>query len=265
MVKRRNKKERSTINRLGLLSLLKKIYLGGAIDECVIQISKGQIEAEVVDITNNIVVITNSRSASPKLGSISVGLGSVDTILKFLGSISAKDLDVKISGDGSRFELGVNKWKRKLNYLASMPELISTRLRMDADDDTNYKKQFKDMAEVSFELTQEDAKDLISYISVVRSKIVTITANEEDLVKIVVGKSTEHQFELTIEEDLLGDDPEGDFVIVTNGENLAKVLAAVEFDEDNPPMVGLAEDSPITITDGDTIWGLTPVEDLEGE
>jgi len=262
MGKKLKKREKSTIVRNQLLSTLRKIYLGGAINECVLTIEGGVALAEVVDITNNIIVLTKTASVASKGVSLHVGLGNIETVIKFLGSINTEKIFTEMSEEKERLFIGNKNFVRKLSYLTSNPEMISTRLRMDEDDEQDYWDQFTSIPEVTFELTKDDAKDLISYIGLNNSKVVTIDVG--DSIVFTIGTNTEHKFSIEISDNFENDD-EAEFTIKTNGENLAKVLGVVEIDEEEPPVIGLADGYPIVVMEPEVIWGLTPMEEQEGD
>lgn len=256
---KKNKKAKAiTITRESLLSSLKKIYLGGAIAECLLDVHKGKATCEVVDITNSIVVLEKRRVGS-KNWSDRYGLGNIEVLIKFLSSIQDKKLVIKTTEAGRMIIAGEDK-RRRLDYLTTLPNLVSTRLRMDENDDQDYAKEFRNMTSVSINISSDFIKDFNSYLSVLKSKIITIKV-EDDECTFILGASTEHQFQLSIQSEHIDNEGEEDITVQTNGENVAKVFSVMEMDGDELPTISIGEDTPVIVEDGTTMWALTPYND----
>ena len=261
-IKRRNKKTSSgpTLKRQQFLALLKKVHLNGAINECTVTIGSGIATVEVVDITNSIIVLHTPQmdtgvAVGSKAFSASFGLGNMEVLIKFLSTLGDDDVKVEVSDAGDRLVIASKNGRRKIDYLATLPDLISTRLRMDEDDDEDYIERFQSMVEVSIEMDQDLIKDLVSYLATPKSKVATIEV-EKDQIRFVVGTSTEHRFEVTTKADC-GET----FSITTNAENLGKVLANVDFGDSALPTIGLSDSGPIVVEDGFCLWAIVPYED----
>jgi hypothetical protein len=267
MIRRRKKSSGDTIQRQLFLDVLKKVHLGGAINECVLVLEDGNCTIEVVDITNNIVVVAKCSKMASKGVSNTIGLGNIEVIIKFLSSIAVEGLTFATSKDGDRMTLGASKGSRKLQYLTSVSELISTRLRIEEDDEHDYAENFRSMPTVVVDLTPEDVKSIVSYIGLVKSKLVTITVTKKAAVSFITGSSTEHNFTVEVDKDLVRTSTEFDdaFEVKVNGENLAKVLSALEFGDEESSTIAFADECPLVVEDDETLWALTPIEDNEGE
>jgi len=257
-IKKNKKSSDITINRERILSSLKKVYLGGAIGECLLVVKKGVATCEVVDITNSIVVLEKGRIGSKSLSG-QFGLGNIEVMIKFLASVPDDKLIVATEDTGRMIITGKNK-RRSLDYLTTLPNLIATRLRMDSSDKTDYVKEFQKMTDIAVTVPSDFIKDFNSYLSVLKSKIVTFDINDERCM-VTLGASTEHQFQLRIPEEYIENDDEEEIIVQTNGENLSRVFSVMETNDDESPTMSIGEDNPIVVEDGSTMWALTPFKD----
>jgi len=256
---RRSKtRNNSTIKRKNLLDLLRKVNLGGIINECVLNVDNGIGKICAVDITNSLIVIIETRVMSKKT-ECKLGLGNIDLLIKFLNALNDDSLEFEVKE--SRLEINNPNKSRKLNYLLSQPDLVSTNL--DSKDDP--KKKILKMAELTTNLTDTFIKDFLTYLGIVDDKTIKLKfdGDNEQLV-FLCGKSHEHQFELLLNHDI-DSDGEEDFEVSINGEHFARVLTAIDFDEDEPPILNFAKDVPVVIENDNAFWALSAITDEEGE
>lgn len=261
--------ENVTIKRLAFLDMLRKIHLGGAVNECVVVFDNGKASSEIVDVTNNIIILADSeinhKDKSFRIASegftAEIGIGNIEILMKFLSSIEDEKLNIKLSPEGDSLLLSSKKGNRRMNYLTSVTDLISTRLVSHEKDEKDFRSHFLEMPEANMYITQQEAKDLTSYINLSRSKIVTIVVEEEKAI-FTIGSGTEHEFMVEIE---LDEEAEDEFKVKTNGENFAKVLSACVFVDEDPTTIHVGPECPIVVTDNTTLWCLTPMEDTDGD
>ena len=213
-------KDKSTIKTQQCLMMLRQIYLGGLLEECMVGIKKGKAKVEAVDITNSLIVICNKSIASKDI-TTELGLGNLDLLLKFLSAVEESKLFFKYKDGSSKFELTKKNKRRKLHYLLTQPELIATQLQVDEDledEDENedpYQKM-KNMMEYSVDLSSSFIKDFLTYIGLLKTKDVSIEFDGEEEITFVCGGTNDHKFELILSAKVEGD--EGDpFNIKING------------------------------------------------
>lgn len=239
------------------LALLKQVYLGGIINECVMELDKGKATIEAVDITASIVFVSTASVGSKKLRG-ELGLGNLELLIKFLSTMKDPKLNVEISEN--RMMISRKDKRRRLDYLLSQPALIPTRLRMDEDDQNDPAEAFMKMVEVRAELNEGFIKDISSYVATLKTKIVTIDIEGEDVV-FTLGPKSEHQFKLSLP---LTEEADEDFTLRVNGESLAKILSILEFnEEDDPATIGFGDDVPVIIESEGALWAISPSEDVE--
>jgi len=242
-----------------LLVLLKQAHLGGVINECVLDISRGKGTVEAIDITNTIVFISTLNVASRSVRG-ELGLGSLDMVIKFLSTMSDNKLNTEITAN--RMIIKRKDKRRRLDYLLSQPQLIATRLRMDGDKSENIEQKFLSSVEVQAELDESFIKDFNSYITTLKTKVVTVVIEDDD-VWFHLGPKSEHQFKLSLP--LVENDESFEINVKVNGEYLSKIFAAIEFDDEEGTTIGFGEDSPIVIESPLGMWAISPSEDLEEE
>ena len=148
----------------------------------------GKATIEAIDITNTIIFVSTLSVASKKLQG-TFGLGSVELIIRFLSTMKDPKLNVKISEN--RLCISREDNKRRLDYLLSQPELIATRPMI---ENTDIKKHILDGVEVTGTMNESFVKDFNSYITTLKTKIVTITIDDESI-EFALGPKSEHQFE----------------------------------------------------------------------
>jgi len=250
--------EKDYVRTSNLLSLLKQTHLGGIINECVLTVNKGKGLIEAIDITNTVVFIAKGNIGSRRFKG-EYGLGNLDMIIKFLSTMQDSKLNVKTTEN--RLVLARKDARRRLDYLLSQPQLIATRLRMD-DNDEDIKAKFLDAIEHTAELDERFVKDFGSYMATLKTKIVTIRVDGDD-VWFDLGPKSEHQFKLSLELEEPSDDV---FQLKVNGEYLARIFSAIEFDDEEPTTINFGdEDAPIVITSVLGMWAVSPSEELEEE
>lgn len=259
MAKKSRKKDGklATIKREKLLHLLKQVFLGGIINECVLDIRKGVATVEAVDITNSLIVIVKGSVMSKDVKT-SLGVGNLDLLIRFLNAIGEKKLYFKEKG--TNLTVSKKDSSRKLNYLLTQPDLIPTRLSSDDDDP---KGKINDMTIARTDLTEAVAKDILTYLGIADTKDVKLVYEDEQLT-FVCGKEHEHQFEIVSEADVdyTGDEPD-DFELMINGEHLANILSILAVNDMNPVSIHFGPDVPVVIEDKNAFWALSSTVDEE--
>lgn len=251
--KRSNK---NTIKTEPLLNMLKQIHLGGLIDECILEIKDGKARVEAVDITNSLIIICNKTIMGKDI-SVDLGLGNISILIKFLSTIDNDKLIFKHSDSG--FELKKTNGRRKLEYLLTNPELIATQLQADEEKKKDPLKKMRRMMGQSIELTQSFIKDFLSYINLLKTKDVSIEFDGDEEITFICGGKNDHNFELILSTEVEAEEDEDAFSIKVNGEYLANIFTTINFDEDSPPVLSLAEDKLVMVENDSATWALVPL------
>lgn len=255
---KKGKRLKSFINTSVASTMLKQIHLGGVINECVIEIVKGKASVEAIDITNNLVYISTAKIGSKRVSN-TIGIGNIELLAKFLSTMTESKLSVDFTEN--RMLLTRKDKRRRLEYLLSQPALIATKLRMDDDDqDEDMAEKFLNMIEIRADLSESFIKDFNSYISTLKTKIVTIEIDGDDAV-FALGPKSEHQFKLSLELNESSDE----FTLRVNGDYLSKIFSVIEFGDENaePVTIGFGEEKPIVIEMEESIWAIVPSEEME--
>jgi len=256
-IKRKDKKRSKVkIKNQNFINILRNVHLGGIIEECLVDVNKGKAKIEAVDITESIIIITKAN-IMPKSSTMELGLGNLELLIKFLSTLDDSDINFNLSE--SYFTLKRSDSRRKLEYLLTQPEFISTKLNIEDDNEDPYKKMVG-LTDISAELTSTFIKDYLNYVGMLKTKDTTIKTGEE--LTFICGGIDDHQFELVLSSDLEGDEDDA-FENKVNGEHMAKILSTIEFDEDEPPIIMLAENAPVIIENANTIWALMPLYDIQ--
>lgn len=256
-MKKRNK---NTIKTTALLNMLKQIHLGGLLEECVLEIKDGKAKVEAVDITNSLIVICN-RPILGKDTTINLGLGNINILIKFLSTMNNEKLTCKYNNNG--FELKKADGRRKLSYLLTNPELIATQLQADEKKKKDPLKKMHRMIGPKICLTQSFIKDFLSYIGLLKTKDVSIEFDGEEEVSFICGGKNDHNFKLTLSTEAECDNNDNEFNVKVNGEYLANIFTTIDFDEEEPPVLSLAEDKLVMIENDFATWALVPLTDID--
>ena len=254
----KKKDKRQYLNTTGALTLLKQVHLNGLINECVIALKKGKATVEAVDITTTVVFISNGVSIGSKRFTAELGLGNLDLLIKFLSTMQDPKLNVKVLEN--RMTLSRKDKRRSLEYLLSLPALIPTRLRIDNEDNSDPAEVYLETIEAKAEISQAFVKDFNTYITSLKTKIITILVKDSDVV-FTIGPKSEHQFKLSLP---LIDEAEDAFSVKINGEYFSKIVGTLEFNEDDDPVtIGFGDEQPVIIESEDALWAISPSDELE--
>lgn len=240
--------------------MLRQIHLGGLLEECVLEIKNGVAKVEAVDITNSLIIICK-KPIMGKDTSIDLGLGNLSILIKFLSTVANDKLAFKHNDTG--FELKKTNGRRKLAYLLTNPELIATQLQADEKRKKDPLKKIQRMMEQNIELTQSFIKDFLSYITLLKTQDVSIEFDGEEEITFVCGGKNDHNFELTLSTEVENEEGEDAFNIKVNGEYLASIFSTINFDEDHPPTLSLAEGKLVTIENDNAVWALVPLAEVK--
>lgn len=243
----------SIIFKSKLLKLIKEVHLNGVLEECVLEIKNGKGSVMAVDITSNLIIITKQKITSEDVNE-TLGLGNLEILSKFLSSMDEEKLKLTMTEN----QMEIKRSKRKLLYLLSRPEMIGTSLPSGKDEEKKdpYQKILK-MMEGNVSLTQSFVKGILSYANILSTKDISLEI-KNNLLTCVCGAPNEHQIRITLENKT---DSDEDFSLKINGEHLTKIFSIIDFDKETPPILRFANEKPIMIDNGKTVWILMPLTD----
>ncbi len=117
------------------------------------------------------------------------------------------------------------------------------------------------------EIAKNVLDDFQAYIVLSESKQVNIKYEVDGEVIITIGSNISHQFSITISEDCIKQvgkkSKNKNIELIINGEFLSKIFAVIDFDKENKPLLYIANQKPIVIQDGKTIWAIAPLIEEE--
>ena len=263
-MRRRKKKTKSnntnTVFKINRFSkLLKDVYLGGTIEDCVIDLKGKTARIEAIDLSNTLIVISKIDIFKSKVNEMSLGIGNIDVLIKFLKTISDTKINAVLNPDDYKMILKRSDARRKLTYILTEPELIPSRNERDNPEE-DIKNKYIDIQDYSIKLNSLFINDLLKYISLSKSLDLNISFKDEKIV-FLCGNENNNQFELTLDGKIKklssGVD---DINLNINSELIASILNNIDYDEDNPPVLYIGDSQPIAIEEDNTLWAISPIE-----
>lgn len=233
------------------VQLLKKVHLGGTINDCVASFDDKHMLTEAIDLSSNVVINTRNIVLEKKAAeNFTLGLGDIETLIKFCGTV--KDELLKTTISGNRWKLST-KNRRSMHFLLSEPSLIPTTL-----DESGLTRRLFNDATYRVDLSKAFVEDYLKYIGLSRSKEVRLHKPEGGRIIVTIGAKNEHQFKVKINNDCEVISHEEKVELLLHGELLQKVLTVIDIEDDTASLY-LAADRPILIADVDTEWAINPV------
>ncbi|MFB5622938.1 MAG: hypothetical protein ACE5RH_02990 [Nitrosarchaeum sp.] len=275
-IKRRSEKQNDkqlVLKIKPFLKLLKRIYLGGTIDECVLEFKNKKCNVGVFDLTNTVIVFVDENVLKNNSEKMKFGFDSIDVLIKFLSTIPDTQLFMETKNNKIIFKRKDSK--RSLTCMVKDPEVVPTRLeKRNSRDDP--KQVYLDMQEYSVPLNQIFVKDFLSYLSSLKTKHhtkyvssekVCIKYNKKEGVKFICGGKNENQLEIVLDGEIkkINEDADDKISLSVNGDFLSKVFKELDFEDDSMPLLYFANKSPIAIQSQDTLWAIKPLMDDKHE
>lgn len=229
-----------------LYKLLRRINLGGLVDECVVHFDKASAWCKCTDLTNSVLTCVSEEIESD-FGD--VGINNLSLLTKFL---SSHDEITKIIRKENR--INISKGNRGiLRFLLSDPAVIPTELKKDATPEG-----ILDTATIKVEIKEEIQKDLDQFIKLTGQSIVTFKVTEKGKAYITGVSENIHQFQIN-----LGSVDSND-VIETHvfADNLKHVVDVLEWGSSNPTFQFSNLGPLIIVQNNSNFWGLTRVKDI---
>jgi len=241
--------------------LLKRVHLGGAIGDCVLEIYKdGRAGVKAIDLTNSIFLFCYIKKAiSGMRKRVDVGIGNLQLLQKYFQSIDDGAISFEISDEENRIIFRREKKKSHFDYLLKDSDLISTKFD---SEDKNYLDKLLDGAVYSVGLseTQRDLfVSLCNTLSMAETKQVRVHT-EDGCVKLVGGIETGHMFEIDLGKPKQKVKKGVDSIYYVD--HLHKVLGAVDFGDGVDVKLHFGPESPLVVLiDNQNFWALSEVSE----
>lgn len=238
-----------TVDVKALARLLKAVNLGGLIDECVLNISKGKASVQAVDLSNALFL---SCQEIVGMADMKIGVGKLTTVQKFLDS-----------GGDFAFAFGDSKMTVKrlqpageLRTVLLAAEQVPTAVQQGGSEDELMKH-----VQASVDINKETAESLLYYNGLVDAPSIVFTAhaNGDVIADSSAGMDQEFSFKLGV--GAKEDRPKDTVSAEVYTKYLLPVLRALTWGDGQPvPRLHIGQDVPIVVTIGDNyLWALTPV------
>ena len=282
MVKRRSKRTQDKrkkakvgntiiVDRKALIGALRKAHLGGLIPELAVSFKKGYISIEAVDAANVVASIIRQKVYRPRNISMEVGFGNVELLIKFLGSLGSKKLDLMFTDEMDRMVVCREDRRRKLNYLLTDFEMIISRILSSKGDPIDPYEHTKKLMRFKVVLTETIIKDTLSFLAFFKEKGNTIVLTVSNgVVRFTCGAKEAHMADLILSNELMDsetDDPcdDDDFEMTVDGEYFSRVLSVIDYVKDEPPVLFIGDGSkgPIMIENAGSAWAMVPTAETD--
>lgn len=244
-----------------IAKLLKKVYLGGMVEEAVVDFSS--ITVQAVDPTSVVFLSVSEKDKNAKdatsIGRVGVGSPTLSLLIKHLESIKG---EVTISKNANRLVVAA-KGRGEVKYLTVEEEFISTIVEGNNIDEVVAP------CILSVDVTAQFCADFNSYMSLLKTKSARFCYDHKTrTVHVESGLESENQFSISVGTAGLSDDnpPTGDFDITVYGNPVSQIFSVLEWSEKESPTLLMAPDHPlVVIQDDNNIWACLPLTDSAGE
>ena len=249
------------INVEKMNDVIKRVHLGGAIGDCVLEVYKdGRVGAKAIDLTNSIFLFCYIKGViSGMRKRVDVGIGNLQLLQKYFQSIDDGAISFEISSEENRIIFKREKKKSHFDFLLKDSDLISTKF--DAED-KNYLEKLMGGVVYSVGLTETQRDLFVSLcntLSMAETKQVRVHT-EGGCVKLVGGIETGHMFEIELGKPKQKVKKEVDLIYYAD--HLHKVLGAIDFDEGVDVKLHFGPDSPLVVLiDNQNFWALSEVSE----
>lgn len=237
------------ISALEFKKLLNRVYLGGTIEECVLNVDSDGVGCiQAVDMTNSLFLRCEKELAINVKDSL--GLGNLKLLCGYLETCGEEEISISVNRN--RMVL-IRRGHGRLSYLLSESNVIPTNVE-EADA---VKKLLKGI-DLRVTVSEGFRDDLLMYLNLTGLGAVRFSVNQEsDKILAMGGTDSDHKFRLLVSK-IEGESKEFEFEV--NARILAAILSVLEFEE--KPTFGFGDNQPLIITNGEnSLWALVPAEE----
>lgn len=228
---------------------LRRVFLGGIVESCVVIFKKGIISVQAVDMSNSVFLSCKSSLSGFSQG-WELGLGNLDLLVKFLSSVEEKEVKFKVLEN----RLVLRRPRHgELRYLLTEADLIPTAV----EDKGSVGKLVK-QCDYKLPLTVSVRDDIVGFVNTVKTKDVRLSFGKEKAY-LVGGADTEHQFRVNMGKVKGLGEP---FELCIYGDHMVKVFDVLEFGEKEKPLLLFGDNKPLVVQqDADNTWALVHVSE----
>jgi hypothetical protein len=248
--------------------LLRRAFLGGLLEECVIEFGNdGAGFINAVDMSNSLFLSCSEpllREGESIGGFERLGFGNLPLLCRFLADVA--EADILVSREENRLFFKRSSGQGELRFLLTDPEVIPTTI-----EEQDVVESLLAQCVLSLPLTSDVCNFFSSYTGLIKTKAAQLTYQAKTgATWMIGGLKTEHQFELdfgtagTIDPE--SDVPEEDFTVGCYGDFMSAVFQTLEFEEGRgqPGMLFSPGNPVVVVQDMDNplwnMWALVPVE-----
>jgi hypothetical protein len=233
------------ISGIELLKLLRRVHLGGIIEEAVIDFGGGTIQA--VDMTSSLMVNCKG-DVSMEFGEM--GLGDLSLLSRYLASVTG---DIAFTKKDNRLiiESGIGT----LSYLTKDISFITTAI--EAGDVSKLMEPC--VCKVVF--SEDACKEYLMYAGLVKSQRLQFTVGAGQ-VSLHCGLESEHRFDMLVGKAVsLGAKKKAipEFSVDVYSQHFSAICSVLEWGE---PYIMMAPEHPIIVKQNDdNFWAMLPLGD----
>lgn len=239
-----------------LSRLLRRIHLGGIIEEAVVDMDS--CSSQAVDVTNSLFLKVATESSIENVGV--VGIGNLSLVCKYLDTFKG---EIDISKEGNRLIIA-GKGRGNLKYLTTDPEFIPTTV-----EEGNIESLLEPCV-VSVDLEKQACADISIYFSLIKAKAATLTFDPKTkMFTLDSGLSSEHQFNFPLGKGTVisGKAAKSKFSVNIYSEHIGAIFNVLEWPaEEPPPILLMAPEHPVIICqDEENMWAMLPLAQTADE
>lgn len=235
-----------------LSNLLKKVYLGGIVEEAVVDLGLNTVQA--VDPTNSVFLNVSIDESEEKIGRIGIGSPTLSMIIKHLDIIKG---DIEISKRENRLCISA-KGRGEVKYLTVDEEFISTVV---LEDNT---EEMVEPCVIIADIPAQACSDFNTYMSLVKTKSARFYFDHKTRkVHVESGLESEHQFTIPFGgAEFIDKEHKGSFSVTVYGQHISQIFSALEWSENEKPRLLMAPDHPLIVLQNDTnLWACLPLNE----
>lgn len=232
--------------------LLKKVYLGGIVEEAVVDLGANTVQA--VDPTSAVFLKVSEKASEGGIGRVGIGSPTLSIIIKHLEAIKG---EVAIKKENNRLVIGA-KGRGEIKYLTVEEEFVSSVV---VEDNTS---ALIDPCVISVEIPAQACADFSAYMALVKTKSAKFCYDPKSkTVHVESGLESEHQFQIPFGKAEIIDKPVTEaFSVTVYGHHVDQIFSVLEWPDKNPPMILMAPGHPLLIVqDEENIWACLPLDE----
>jgi hypothetical protein len=236
--------------------LLKKVYLGGIVEEAIVDFGANTVQA--VDPTNSVFLKVSEKPSGDGIGRVGIGSPTLSMIIKHFDAIKG---EIAITHENNRLVVGA-KGRGEVRYLTVKEEFVASAV---AEDNIG---ALVDPCILTATLPAQSCSDFMAYMALVKTKSAKFRYSQKTkTVHIESGLESEHQFNVPVgAAELLTDDKPEDFSVMVYGSHIDQIFGVLEWSEKEKPAILMAPNHPLLIVQNDeNIWACLPLTESAEE